>query len=410
MSAIDSNQRCGIVLAGGRGRRLGPFIHRLKGSSLPKQYVNFIGARSMLEHSFDRAERLISRERLLTVVARDHLNYRQAEVQLSVRTAGTVVIQPEDRDTGPGVLLPLMHLHKRHPDAVVAVFPSTHFILEEDVFMAHVGMAFYLVESDPSRIIVLGIEPEGLELEEGYILPDGDGPESAPSGTRGIRLFIDDLAPEAAPELIGRGVLQNTMTLVFRPDTVLELVRTFFPRLYGLLHEIQRAIGTRKERAVVEEAYRRMEPMSFEKGILQTFALLRPSQLSVLPVSEVFWSDWKSERNVLNALKHAGYLYRLHEVAGGRISANALKETSWKKLIFCRPTRRFRRSIGTPSRGRISWSRKRNSCSRSWKTPSGLTGNIFLRRADSSTRWRPGCSRKTKTIRSLLKPSATLWA
>jgi mannose-1-phosphate guanylyltransferase len=323
MNSSNSNRRCGIVLAGGRGLRLRPFIHQLKGSTLPKQYVNFIGERSMLEHTFDRAERLISRERLLTAITRDHLNYREAEEQLSERPAGRVIVQPEDRDTGLSVLLPLMHLYKRHTGATVAVFPSDHFILEEDVFMAHVGMAFYLVESDPSRLVVLGLEPDAPEPEYGYILPDGEVRGSAPSSIRGIRLLMDDLDSAAAQALIERGGLWNTMTLVFKPDTVLDLVRAFFPRLYGLLQDVQKAIGTRKERSVVEDAYRRMEPMDFEKGILQTFLLLRSSRLSVLPVSEVFWSDWKSERTVVDALRQTGYLNRLHGVADGRISANS---------------------------------------------------------------------------------------
>jgi mannose-1-phosphate guanylyltransferase len=290
MSSFNSIRRCGIVLAGGRGLRLRPFIHRLKGSTLPKQYVNFTGTRSMLEHTCDRAERLISRDRLLTVVARDHLNYEEAEEQLSGRSAGTVIAQPEDRDTGPGILLPLMHLYKRHPDATVAVFPADHFILEEDVFMAHVGMAFYLVENDPSRLVVLGTEPGEPEPELGYSQPDGGA--------------------------------WHTMTLVFRADTVLDLVRTLIPRLYGQLQEVYRAIGTRKERPVLEDAYRRMKPMNFADEILNMFPLLRSSQLSVLPVSEVSWSDWDSERAVVNALTQTGYLNRLHGVADGRISAS----------------------------------------------------------------------------------------
>jgi mannose-1-phosphate guanylyltransferase len=184
--------------------------------------------------------------------------------------------------------------------------------------MAHVGMAFYLVESDPSRLVVLGMEPDAPEPEYGYILPDGE----APSGARGIRLFMNDLDPVVARELIERGGLWNTMTLVFKADTVLELVRAFIPRLYGLLQDIHKAIGTRKERSVVEEAYRRMKPMNFADGILETFALMRASQLSVMPVSEVFWSDWKSGRSVVNALRRAGYLNRLRGIADDRISAN----------------------------------------------------------------------------------------
>ena len=50
-------------------------------------------------------------------------------------------MQPANKETGPGILLPLMFIYKRCPHAIVAVFPSDHFVLEEDRFMNHVKLA-----------------------------------------------------------------------------------------------------------------------------------------------------------------------------------------------------------------------------------------------------------------------------
>ena len=83
---------CGIVLAGGDGKRLQPFIDRLGGGGLPKQYMNFIGTRSMLEHTFQRAETLISPDHLFTVVNQDHLRFPDVKRQLSSRLYGNVVV------------------------------------------------------------------------------------------------------------------------------------------------------------------------------------------------------------------------------------------------------------------------------------------------------------------------------
>ena len=137
-TAPHTSDRCGIILAGGEGERLRPFIRQLRGGLLPKQYVNFIGTRSMLEHTFHRTEKLIPPERLFTVVSRNHLSYPEVRQQLSSRPLDTVVVQPVNRETGPGILLPLMHIYKRFPESTVAVFPSDHFIVEEELFMAHV--------------------------------------------------------------------------------------------------------------------------------------------------------------------------------------------------------------------------------------------------------------------------------
>src|SRR5262249_32308493 len=106
----EEGRLCGIVLAAGERTRLRHYVHRRHGKSLPKQFVNFVGRRSMLEHTFDRAERLISADHLYTVISRDHLEYPEVRRQIARRPPGTLVLQPSNRDTGPGLLLPLIRL------------------------------------------------------------------------------------------------------------------------------------------------------------------------------------------------------------------------------------------------------------------------------------------------------------
>jgi mannose-1-phosphate guanylyltransferase len=163
--------RCGIVLAGGSGQRLRSFVHRLRGDALPKQYVRFTGARSLLEQTCDRVERLIPPERVLTIAGHSHLQFEEAKDQLACRPPGTVILQPENRDTGPGVLLPLVHLDARYPDAVVGVFPSDHHIDQEGLFMGYVDLAFREAELNPASLVLLGLEPRYPEPEYGYIVP-----------------------------------------------------------------------------------------------------------------------------------------------------------------------------------------------------------------------------------------------
>ena len=83
--------RCGIVLAGGEGRRLQSFVYRFKGVNLPKQYVNFVGNRSMLEMAFERTEKLIFPDHLFTVVNQGHVQIPEVKRQVSSRLQGTVV-------------------------------------------------------------------------------------------------------------------------------------------------------------------------------------------------------------------------------------------------------------------------------------------------------------------------------
>jgi len=106
-TGCDSRLLHGLVLAGGDGRRLEPYIKELKGQKLPKQFVNFIGRHSMVEQTFRRVERLIPADQILTVVSRQHLAYAEVRRQLADRAKETVILQPFNKETGPGILLPL---------------------------------------------------------------------------------------------------------------------------------------------------------------------------------------------------------------------------------------------------------------------------------------------------------------
>ena len=217
--------RCGIVLAGGEGSRLRSFVQRVCGTTLPKQYVSFIGTRSMLEHTFHRAEKVIRPERIFTVVNADHWARPEVRHQLANRPRHTIVVQPENKETAPGLLLPLIHLCKRYPQSTVAVFPSDHFILEEDRFVTHVYLAIRLVEKDPSRSVFLGVEPNTPESDYGYILPGREILDAFSLGVRAVSGFIEKPTSNLAQDVIKKGGLWNTMVMIFNAGILLKKVR-----------------------------------------------------------------------------------------------------------------------------------------------------------------------------------------
>ncbi|MBI2360941.1 MAG: NTP transferase domain-containing protein [Deltaproteobacteria bacterium] len=312
--------RCGIILAGGEGQRLQSFIRSLRGDGLPKQFVNFIGARSMLEHTFARAEMLIPPERLFTVVSQVHLDLPEVGKQLARRPAGTVIEQPQNKETLPGLLLPLIHVLRHDPEAVVAVFPSDHFIVEEALFMTHVDLALRIAERYPSFIVLLGIEPDDPEPEYGYILPDKRQHPLSPLRARRVARFVEKPDPSAVHELLGGGALWNTMVMAFKVKTLLQLVRRRMPSLYGSFRRVAGAIGTRSEPHVVKAVYRRLETVNFSRELLQAQAQDPGIRLLVLPVRGVLWSDWGSETRVLAALRKVGLLGRLRQPAASQES------------------------------------------------------------------------------------------
>jgi mannose-1-phosphate guanylyltransferase len=302
--------RCGIVLAGGDGKRLQPFIRRLLGYDLPKQYVNFIGSRSMLEHTYSRAERIIPCERIFTVVAREHYEHQEVQRQLGNRQPHTLVVQPSNKETGPGLLLPLMHLWKWHPNSIVAVFPSDHFILQEELFSAYVNRAFETVEGCPAKIVFMGVRATDPDPEYGYIIAQNQEPHlSSPS--RRIGLFIEKPERPIAEQLVSQGALWNTMVMVFRPEILLHLVSLSAPKLYRSFQQIFRVLGTCQEQMETEKVYEQMEKVNFSRDLLEGFEVHSRNQLSVVAMDEVFWSDWGNANRIASVLEHFHCLDRL---------------------------------------------------------------------------------------------------
>ncbi len=296
--------RCGIILAGGEGKRLQPFVYRLRGTNLPKQYVNFFDSRSLLERTFQRAEKWISPQHLFTVVNRHHFKFPEVRQQLSTFPSGRVIVQPANRETGPGLLLPLVHLYKRYPESTVVVLPSDHFILEEDLFMTYVDLAFRIVERNPLRIVLLGMEPSEEEPEYGYVLPARRVANLCPLRLYEVSQFIEKPDPRLARQMILKGGLWNTMVMVSKAKTLLDLAERTTPALFQLFKKIWGAIGTAREADVIEEAYRKMKPVNFSQGLLTALPRQRQSSLLVLPVNGVKWSDWGSERRIMSSLEN----------------------------------------------------------------------------------------------------------
>ena len=300
---------CGLVLAGGEGKRLQPFIKSLGKGTLPKQYVNFIGNRSMLEHTLQRAERLIAPERVFTVITESHLRYPEVRQQCSGRPKNTLLVQPENKETGPGLFFPLMHLYKQYPNSLVLVLPSDHFIEDEDRLVDHARLACLAVKRDPARLILLGVKPDRDEPEYGYLLPNKKRLAIGPDMSE-ISWFIEKPDPKTARRLTRAGGLWNTMIMVFKTKTMLDWVSRLAPRLYQQYQQIYAAIGTPGEPDVVRNIYQRLKPMNFSKEFLEPMARSYPSSLVVLPVRDLVWSDWGTASRIMDVLAKIGKVPR----------------------------------------------------------------------------------------------------
>lgn len=289
---MDSEHSWGIILAGGEGHRLERYTKSIYGFARPKQYAAIIGNSSMLQQTLDRVKWLLRQNHILTIVNSDHRQYVQE--QLRDQPPETVIIQPFCRDTGPGILLPLLQIHNRDHDAVAAIFPSDHFILEEHKFMAYVAQAFTFVRSHPNYLAVLGITPEYPDTEYGWI-EKGDILFRLPQMViHRVRRFWEKPSAQTAARLQNSGCLWNTLVIVGLVMTFLEQFQNLLPEVYEPFAKIREVLGSPQEAATVQSIFTTLPSRNFSKSILEKI----PDRLCVIPIEGVYWSDWGDEHRI----------------------------------------------------------------------------------------------------------------
>jgi len=273
-----------LVLAGGDGKRLQVLTRKIAGAPIPKQYCRITGDRSLLEATLARIVPLVPRERTLVVVNRSHLEL--ALPQLRDVPPANVIVQPGNRDTGPGIVFALLDLIARRPVAPVVVFPSDHYVDDGSAFREHVERATLVVDRFPSKIALLGIRPTHPEPAFGYIEPGPPRLESPPAYQ--VAAFHEKPSIELAKHLQRRGALWNSFVMVFHPS-----------RLLALLQQ-RRSADVERLRGVIRSGagYEGVPSWNFSADFLTQI----PHHLVVVPVDGVSWSDWGTPEAVERTL------------------------------------------------------------------------------------------------------------
>lgn len=288
-----SDHRWGVILAGGNGTRLQRYIKARYGEYRPKQYCALSGSRSMLRHTIDRVSPIFADDHLITTISAGHVEW--AIDELHDRQPKTIVIQPQNKETGPGILLPLLHVHKADPQSIVALFPADQFILHEPVYQSFVQQAFRFVAGHPETIVLLGITPHSLQQGYGWIEHDE---EEVDDHIHAIRRFWEKPDVRLMHLLHERKCLWNTMTLVGTTAQFLSLYEELMPHVFHPSQRIIASLGTSFEYDVTEDVFRKLPTVNFSRCILEQTT----DHLCVLKMNGVYWNDWGDEARILSDL------------------------------------------------------------------------------------------------------------
>ena len=281
-------QGIGLILAGGDGLRLWDLTREITGAPIPKQYCRLWNDSSLLEATIARVRFFAPLNHINVVINHDHL--RLANEQLHLIPETNIFVQPLNRDTGPGIIFGLLQLARHvHSDAIIAAFPSDHYVSDDRTFIDYVSRAAGIVYDEPEKIVVLGIAPDRSESGYGYLLPAGAlGKSGLMSRAFQVEAFCEKPDPATASILIARGGLWNTFVMVFRLSRMIELMRELAPT------ESQKLFELDNDPMKAAELYHSLAPWNFSTQVLARI----PRHLTVLKVDGVSWSDWGTREAV----------------------------------------------------------------------------------------------------------------
>lgn len=268
-----------VLLAGGSGTRLWPLSRK----SYPKQFSNLIGDKSLFQQS---ALRLTSSDKVkfaphLTMTNSDFRFIVGDQLQGVGIQPGTILIEPEGKNTAPAILAASLYAFDRDAEAVLLVAPSDHVIPDADAF--HRAVLTGLDAMKNGKIVTFGITPNRPETGYGYLelskQTSGDAVDL-------LRFVEKPDAPNARKMLEAGNYLWNAGIFLFRACDMITAFERYAPELIGsvkaALGEVTADLDFLRLDA---DAWTKCENISIDYAVME-----RASNLVAVPFS-AGWSD-----------------------------------------------------------------------------------------------------------------------
>lgn len=282
-----------LVLAAGEGSRLRALTTAPSGTTIPKQFCSLDGGPSLLHEALCRALAVASEGRICAIVAAQHRRWWQGALCTLPRR--NVIVQPQNRGTAIGILLPLLHVLSCDTEARVVLLPSDHCVRQEELLTTTIREALESLRGRHHESVLLGLQPEDADPELGYILP---GPSDGLGGFTVAR-FIEKPSRDIARELIAAGGLWNSFIIASSARALLDLFLARIPDVVAAMRRAQRCDAEAGSAGVaMAELYAQLPSLDFSRDIVSG----QESAFRTRRVPPCGWSDLGTPKRVAEAL------------------------------------------------------------------------------------------------------------
>lgn len=205
-----------VIMAGGSGTRLWP----LSRSLYPKQFLPLVSDKTMLQETVLRLKDLETAPPV-TICNEEH-RFIVAEQLRAIDQLGSVILEPEGRNTAPAVAL-AAHVISNDNDPLLLILAADHVIQNENAFVDAIEKAIPLAKE--GKLVTFGIVPHSAHTGYGYI----ERGQPKDSGFE-VNKFVEKPNKETAQCYIdSEKYYWNSGMFLFRASRYLEELKTHRP-------------------------------------------------------------------------------------------------------------------------------------------------------------------------------------
>jgi|SaaInlLV_10m_DNA_2_1039722.scaffolds.fasta_scaffold01914_2 mannose-1-phosphate guanylyltransferase/mannose-6-phosphate isomerase len=255
------------ILCGGSGTRLWPLSRKNR----PKQFVPFLGNKTLLEQTIERIEPLAKNKNHIGVVT------TQEQIQLIKQTAGNkigfIVEEPCARNTGPALLYACFEIQKKDPYSIITFMHSDAFIPDAKNFREHLSVAIKYAKKN-NIIATLGIIPTTPATSYGYI--QADAKNITAKTCYPLKQFHEKPNQQTAEKYIKQNdMFWNPGLFIGKVSVFLQEFKTHAPEMYDAV----------KKYVATNSGYETVPKISFDCAVME-----KTKNAVVMPC-DFEWSD-----------------------------------------------------------------------------------------------------------------------
>lgn len=254
---------CALIMAGGKGTRFWP----LSTEENPKQFLNLIGDKTMIQMTVDRIKPLIPIDRIFISIGIDYLEL--VKMQLPEIPIENIIIEPVGRNTAPCIALAALHITRVLENPTMVVLPSDHLISDENKFREVILLGDEFLNINSNAIVSIGITPTRAEVGYGYIKYKQCIELKSDKKILPVDCFVEKPSKEKAMKYLESGkYLWNGGMYIWKVKTYLELMKIYLEPSYNILQQIVSGKKSLYEERL-NQNYPLVENISVDYGIME---------------------------------------------------------------------------------------------------------------------------------------------